>query len=204
MKIFERCMLTGFIITVLLNLTVFSAKCENISDKVLRLHILANSDSEEDQALKLKVRDAVLKKTSDLFLSANNKREAKNLSIESLDNIKQIAKDELILNGCSYDVDVEITNMHFNTRRYGNVTLPAGNYDAIRILIGKAKGHNWWCVMFPAMCVPAAQDSRKLSDVLTASEVEVAEGTSDYEMGFKVVEYFEKLRYFLGELCKVN
>lgn len=203
MKTFEKCMLTGFIITVLLNLTVFSAKCENISEKILRLHILANSDSEEDQSLKLKVRDAVLERTSELFLNADDKTEAKSLSIESIDMIKKIAKDELLLNGCDYDVEVEVANMHFNTRRYGDVTLPAGNYDAVRILIGEAKGKNWWCVMFPAMCVPAAQDSKKLSDVLTASEVEVAENESEYEIGFKIVEYFETVKTFFMDYAMI-
>lgn len=200
MKTIEKCFLFGLLMTVLLNLTVFSSKCENINNKVFRLHILANSDSEEDQSLKLKVRDEVLKETSPLFANFHNKNDAIDVSRANIEMIKDIAKREIHKNGYDYDVDVQIVNMHFNTRVYGDVTMPAGNYDALRILIGEAKGHNWWCVMFPAMCVSAAEEKQELSDVLTDSEMDLALGESQYSVQFKVVEYFEAIKEFF-QMC---
>lgn len=200
MKTIEKCFLFGVLMTILLNLTVFSSRCENINNKVFRLHILANSDSEEDQSLKLKVRDAILKETSTLFENPQNKNEAIDVSRENIEMIKDVAKREVHKNGYDYDVDVQIVNMHFNTRVYGNVTMPAGNYDALRVLIGEAKGHNWWCVMFPAMCVSAAEEKQELSDVLTDSEMDLALGENQYSVQFKVVEYFEAIKNFF-QMC---
>ena len=99
-------------------------------------------------------------------------------------------------NGYNYPVDVELKNTHFNTRVYDEVTLPAGNYDALRVIIGDGNGKNWWCVMFPPMCLPAAEEKCELSEVLDESELKIVSNKSRYEVKFKVVELFEELKNF--------
>lgn len=200
MKTIEKCFLLGLIITVLLNLTVFSSKCEDINSKILRLHILANSDSNEDQELKLKVRDAVLNGTVNLFKNSKNKIDAINTSKAHLEQIQKIAETEVKRNGYNYKVEVQIVNMYFNTRKYESVTIPAGNYDAVRILIGKSSGHNWWCVMFPPICIPVAEEKQELSDVLTPSELELTQNKDQYDVQFKFVEYFKAIKDFFHRM----
>ena len=122
-----------------------------IKTDTLRLHIIANSDSDFDQELKLKVRDRVLEYTGELFAEVSGKTEAEALAEYSSDEIKNIAEDVIAENGADYSVSVEITNMWFETRSYDGFTLPAGDYDAVRIIIGAGEGHNWWCVMYPPL-----------------------------------------------------
>lgn len=196
MKLFEKSLLCGLIFSILLSIVGFSGQCENISKKVFRLHIIANSDSVEDQELKLKVRDRILSQTQDLFNIADSKYDAKKITEENLNKIIQIAQDEVYANGYNYPVCAKVTNMHFNTRRYDNFVLPAGRYDALRIEIGKSEGKNWWCVMFPPLCVSTAQENKKLEDVLSKDEFEITNNETEYELKFKIIEWFEKIKDF--------
>ncbi len=200
MKTIEKALLAGFFITILFNLTGFANKCESISDKVFRLHILANSDSKEDQELKLKVRDRVLKETSDLFKNAHCKEDAKNLALENIDNIKKIAEDEIHINGFSYNAKVEVVEMFFDTRQYDNIKLPAGSYNALRILIGQGKGHNWWCVMFPQLCIGSATKEDNINNILPEDQASIVDNSENYEVKFKVVECFYKIKSFFLNL----
>lgn len=200
MKIIEKSFLMGLIISILLQVTLFSGQCESISNKVLRLHILANSNSSEDQSLKLKVRDKILECSSNIFENVQDKNNAEKVAADQLETIKQIAQQEIYDQGFDYKVHVELTNMHFNTRHYNEVTLPAGNYDAVRVLIGEGKGKNWWCVMFPPMCLPAAEKSEELEDVLSEDEMNLVSNHSKYEVRFKLVDWFEEVRdWFNGD-----
>ncbi len=199
MKLFEKSLLCGLIFSLLLSIVGFAGRCENISKKVFRLHIIANSDSIEDQELKLKVRDRILTQTKGLFDTADSKYDAKKVTEENLNQITQIAQNEIKANGYNYPISAKITNMHFNTRKYDNVVLPAGRYDALRIEIGKAEGKNWWCVMFPPLCVSTAQENKKLEDVLSENELEITNNETEYEFKFKVVEWFEEVKDFF---CK--
>ena len=189
-NIWSKSLICGFIISILCSFVNFSGKCEGISDKVLRLHIIANSDSFEDQSLKLKVRDRILKDFGVEASKVNNMDDAEILVQENLERIKFSAQDEISRNGFNYDVNVELINMHFNTRVYTDVTLPAGNYDALRVTIGEAKGKNWWCVMFPPMCLPTAERKREISEVLDESESKIVTNFGDYQIEFKIVEIF--------------
>lgn len=200
MKTIEKALLAGFFITILFNLTGFANKCESISDKVFRLHILANSDSKEDQELKLKVRDRVLKETSSLFKSAHCKEDAKKLALENIDNIKKIAEDEIHINGFSYNAKVEVVDMFFDTRQYDNIKLPAGSYNALRILIGQGKGHNWWCVMFPQLCIGSATEEDNINNILPEDQASIVDNSENYEVKFKVVECFYKIKSFFLNL----
>ena len=146
----------GLVIAILCSMASFSQQCQNIRESVLRLHVLANSDSQEDQALKLKVRDRILLESEHLMDHVSNRQEAKQIASQHLPELEAAAQDEIQKQGYDYPVEIRLENTYFNTRQYGSVTLPAGQYDALRVLIGSGEGHNWWCVMFPPMCLPAA------------------------------------------------
>lgn len=199
MKLWEKAILLGLVFTLLFTMTGFSAQCGQIENKVFRLHVLANSDSEEDQALKLKVRDRVLEESKGLFENTSNREDAERIAAENLDALQQAAQQEIYAQGYFYPVTVKVENCYFNTRYYEEVTLPAGYYDALRVEIGAAEGKNWWCVMFPLMCLPAAEESKELSDVLDPGEMEIVEGGQKFEAKFKIVEWVEGLKaWFQG------
>lgn len=147
-------------------------KLDELRSSVLRLHIIANSDSERDQQLKLMVRDRLL--GSGIFKSAESLSEAEDIAEENLAVIKDIAEGVLRENGCTDRTAAEITDVYFGDRTYGDITMPAGKYRALRIRIGKAEGHNWWCVMYPPLCLPAACEA----------EEDVAEDKSAAERNF--------------------
>lgn len=209
LKRIEKAILCGFLITVITatasGFSAFAQQCDDIRGRVLRLHILANSDSSADQALKLKVRDKILACSGELFGNAPNKAQAEAQAKANLAKIQQVAQDEVKAEGYSYPVKAMLTNMYFTTRTYGDVTLPAGDYDAVRVTIGSAQGHNWWCVLFPPLCLPAAQgqSTKKLSDVLNGDEVGVVtSGSQTTVIKFKVVEWYESARNFFSSLGK--
>ncbi len=189
MKLMFKALYCGLCIACLLSMVGFCGACEDIENEVLRLHILANSDSETDQALKLKVRDGLLNYSETLFKNAATKEEAKVIAKENLAQIRSEAKRIIHENGYNYDVQVYVKNISFNTRIYGDITLPAGYYDAIQVVIGAGEGHNWWCVMFPPLCLPSATGT-ELNAVLNDEEQKIV--TEDtYTFKFKIVEIFE-------------
>lgn len=186
----------GFVLTVLLSFTGFAAltsECEQISEQVLRLHILANSDSEADQTLKLAVRDRILQESQTLFTDAHDKGDAVAQAQACLPQLRAAALDEIQTQGYDYDVEVSLGKVFFNTRHYDTITLPAGHYDALQIRIGKAEGKNWWCVLFPSLCVPSASNVT-LDDVLNPEQMELVQNAGHHEVKFKVVEWYEGIR----------
>lgn len=196
MKIIEKSILISFLLMIIFSFLGFNSKCESISNKILRLHILANSDTKEDQELKLKVRDKVLDFSRASVDNFCNKGEAISKLNVDLNIIKNIAEEEIRNQGYNYPVKVELKKTYFTTRRYENFTLPAGQYDAVRILIGEAKGRNWWCVMFPALCLGVSKESsdEKLESILDSKESDIVENESKYEFKFKLVEYFNNIK----------
>lgn len=182
----------AFVLTLIYSLIPFQAECADISDEVFRLHILANSDSEQDQSLKLKVRDRVLQYTKSLFENAKSKEEAESVISDNLQSISNVAYSEVLDNGYDYQVKAEITNMYFTTRYYENYTLPSGMYDALRITIGSGNGHNWWCVMYPSICISSVEEQdEKAKEVFDATQYDIVKNEK-YQYKFKVVEIFEK------------
>ncbi|MEE1076648.1 MAG: stage II sporulation protein R [Acutalibacteraceae bacterium] len=195
MKRFLKAVFTAFILSFIITQTFFTAECEEIPKNILRFHILANSDSEEDQALKIKVRDHILEKADDMFKSADNKTEAVHITKTNLKKLIGDAQQYVYSMGYDYKVSGEIVqDMYFDTREYDSFTLPAGRYDAFRIIIGEGEGHNWWCVMFPPMCFSMAEDNSDLAQVLTEEQMAIAENQTSYEYKFKIVELYNKLR----------
>jgi len=194
MKRTEIAVLFGLILSIVLgSFSAFCADCENVSREVLRLHILANSDSKEDQALKLSVRDSILEHSPELFSTATTLSDAIADAEESLPEIKEIAENKIRESGYDYPVKVYITKMPFETRKYESVTMPAGEYSALRIEIGKAEGKNWWCVLFPALCIGAAQGGAELSNVLSESEYNTVTSPK-FEAKFAIVEFLQNLK----------
>lgn len=178
-----------------ISLCGFSGECSEIRERVLRLHVLANSDSEEDQQLKLKVRDTVVETAAGLFDTVTDKDGAIAQVEQMLPEIVAAAQQRVYDEGYDYEVKAELCHMYFTTREYETVTLPAGMYDALRITIGEGAGRNWWCVVFPPMCVSAASESAELSDVLDEEQVEIVTEPQQYEVRFKVVEIFEEIAH---------
>ncbi len=190
--------LMALIITVSASAVSFETKCDDLRNNILRLHILANSDSKADQELKLKVRDAVLDADFAEFNACTNLEQAKSAAQNSITEITQIANDVIRENGYNYNVEVRIDKSYFDTRVYDNFTLPAGIYDALIIEIGEAKGKNWWCVMFPALCIPAATD-KTLTDSVSEESAQIAINAEQYEIRFKSVEIYQHIKKILSK-----
>lgn len=186
-----------FIIFISATIISYSNKVfAGLEDNIFRLHILANSDSEEDQALKLLVRDGILDYMKEINKNSNNKASTIENTKANLDEIKDRCEEILRENGSDYQVSVEIGNFYFPTKYYGNISLPAGNYDALRIKIGEAQGQNWWCSLFPPLCFIdissgylSEEDSKILEENLTDEEFMIISSASpDIKLKFKILE----------------
>ena len=170
----------------------FFDSCEELYDDVLRVHILANSDSAADQSLKLAVRDRVVSECSVFYDGCDGKEKAMEITAAHLSEIEAVAEDEIRSRGFDYPVRASVSEAYFNTRYYEDFTMPAGWYDALRLEIGGAAGANWWCVIYPSLCVGAAC-SGEMEDKLDEGEYKVV--TSDrLDFRFKLVEYFEGIK----------
>lgn len=195
LRVWEVVLLLG--VAVLLSSGVFAVQTQqNLADKVVRLHVLANSDSEEDQALKLRVRDVVLAQAEELLGGSMNRAEAESLLRGQLLELERLALQTVREEGYSYSVTVELADTDFPTRDYGGFTLPAGEYLALRVLIGEAEGQNWWCVVFPPLCTAAAVDVSETALVGGLEEEEVAlitEESAEYVLKLKIVEIWNVL-----------
>lgn len=176
-----------------------------ISDEVLRLHVIANSDEEKDQEVKLKVRDKVLEYINLNCDKIKNKQDALSFVTNNSDNIKKIAEDVLQENGFYYDVEIEIGKFDFPTKHYSNISLPLGEYDAVRITLGEAQGQNWWCVMFPPLCFidnnAILEDEEILKENLSQEGYElISEDNNEIKIKFFTVEMIEKIKQKLNQL----
>lgn len=174
---------------------------EEIADELIRFHVIANSDSEEDQALKLKVRDKIIDKMSIKLKDVKSLDEARYILNSSIEEVNNIAKDVIIEEGFDYDVNTMLSNENFPDKVYGDYVFPQGNYEAYRVVIGSGEGQNWWCVMFPPLCFVDESknivDTKKLDENITSIEnkVENNKKNNDNEVifKFKVVEIFNKI-----------
>ena len=171
-----------------------------LASQVIRLHVLANSDSEEDQALKLEVRDRVLETTSALLAGETEPQAAAVLLNQHLDDIAQTAAQEISAQGHDDRVEVRLEQTWFPTRQYQGISLPAGNYLALRVLIGAAEGHNWWCVVFPNLCLPAVSERALEASTLTPGQISLLqEEETSYGFRFKALELWQSLKHRLME-----
>ena len=173
---------------------------EDISEKLIRFHVLANSDSDIDQDLKLRVKDEVLKYISPILNESQSLEESREILKREDKNIIKIAEDYIKSQGFDYTVETTLTRENFPVKEYGNIVLPQGEYEAYRILIGEGKGQNWWCVMFPPLCfidvtkgqVAYDETEEKMKDVLSEEEfksVNKKENNVNFEL--KVIDLFK-------------
>lgn len=199
-KLLGRALVCGFVMAVVMSLFPFAAACGSLPENVVRLHVIANSDTEEDQAVKLMVRDAVLEEAAKWYDGAQTMEEASSLLCTHLESLAQTARETLAQQGMEYSANVQMTEMYFSTRDYGTFRLPAGRYRTLRVTLGEGKGHNWWCVVFPTLCLPAAEGSEEDALLtLPESEREVVENPDQFEVKFKAVELWEALREWFRE-----
>ena len=190
-----------FIYTSICALSYASNISTDISNSVFRLHVIANSDSIEDQNLKYTVRDNLIKYIDDICSNCKTKQDAMNLVTVYKNNFKQIALDTIQTEGYNYDVNIMIGNFEFPTKQYGDISLPSGYYDALKVEIGEAKGHNWWCVMFPPLCfvditsgIVPEESKKYLQDNMKEEEYALISDNSslDIKFKFKILEFFNQ------------
>ena len=198
-KTMARALACGFLLTAVWGMFPFAASCAGLPEHVVRLHVIANSDSPGDQAVKEKVRDAVLTEAAKWYGDAATMEEASSTLCVHLEALQEAAERTLRENGAKEKAVVQVTDQYFTTREYESFTLPAGVYRTLLVTIGEGKGKNWWCVVFPALCLPAAEE--KPADVLSAlpdSQRDVVENPGPYKIKFKAVELFEELKRWLA------
>ncbi|MGN1110463.1 MAG: stage II sporulation protein R [Oscillospiraceae bacterium] len=167
----------------------FSERCETVQGEVLRLHIPANSDSAEDQAIKLRVRDYILEEYGPRLSECSTLESAENRARELLTDIGASATEFLLRNGFDYGAKAELVTMHFTTREYERLILPAGEYRALRITLGSGEGQNWWCVIFPQLCLPACSEQTESAEQVLDSFGKPQKIT----VKFAVYEFFQRL-----------
>lgn len=184
----------SLIISIIFSTVSFAFTCEKIRESVLRLHVLAASNSEEDQSLKLKVRDALLAEGADIFDGSVDIENAIEKITPKISFLESVAKKVVAENGFDYDVKITLEKEFFTTRTYDKTTLPAGKYLALRVVIDNGKGHNWWCVMFPALCLPAARANTDVEAVLGKKGTRLVSKNPKYEPRFKIVEIIEEIK----------
>ena len=172
---------------------------QGIAKEILRFHVLANSDSEEDQALKMQVKEKVIELLEEEIPEGMNVTETADWMRRNTDKLRDCAQQVVLKNGYDYPISAAVTTCYFPEKTYGDVRFPAGNYEALRIEIGEAKGHNWWCVMYPSLCLYEDDDESraKLENILTPQEYSVVYGSEGVNIKFAVVEAVKEMeKYF--------
>lgn len=199
---FKRFILVSALLIIYVCISAVSythAVTTDIADSVFRLHVIANSDSDEDQNLKYIVRDKVIEYMSSISQNASSKEEVIKIAKANLNKIQAIAAQTIRDNGYTYSVNVEVGNFSFPSKRYGDITLPPGYYDALRIKIGKAEGQNWWCVIFPPLCfvdvtsgVVPDESKEIMKENLSKEEFDlISKNSNEVKVKFKIVEVLQ-------------
>ncbi len=202
---FKMISILSFLLFLYTSICAFSyaqSAFNNIQNSVFRLHVLANSNSSEDQNLKYIVRDNLLKYMNNLCKNCTSKEEIIKIVKENKDKFKEIAINTIKEQGFNYNVNINIGNFEFPTKNYGDISLPAGYYDALRVEIGEAKGNNWWCVMFPPLCfvdvssgIVPEESKEQLENTLNDEEFALISSNSDLQINFKfkLLEFFNNV-----------
>lgn len=195
-RLLGRALVCGFVLAALCSFFPFAAACGQLPRDVVRLHVVANSNGAEDQAVKLLVRDAVLEEAARWYQGAGSMEEASSQLCTHLQSIAGAARQVLGEQGVGYSATAQMTEMYFPTRDYGDFCLPAGRYRTLRVTLGEGAGKNWWCVVFPSLCLPAATQEEALL-TLPEGERQVVEGGQEVQVKLKAVELWESLREWL-------
>ena len=195
-RLLGRALVCGFVLAALCSFFPFAAACGQLPRDVVRLHVVANSNGAEDQAVKLLVRDVVLEEAARWYQGAGAMEEASSQLCTHLQSIAGAARQVLGEQGVGYSATAQMTEMYFPTRDYGDFRLPAGRYRTLRVTLGEGAGKNWWCVVFPSLCLPAATQEEALL-TLPEGERQVVEGGQKVQVKLKAVELWESLREWL-------
>ena len=193
-KLFNLALVSALIFCMILSMVGFTDSCEEMHENIIRIRIIANSDSDYDQALKIKIRDSVLKASKEIYKDSDSYDLAVDATEDNLDNFLSVAQNTVYESGFDYKVSVDFRKEFFETRVYDDFTLPAGFYETAVFTIGDGKGKNWWCVIFPRVCVGACSD--RLETTLSKDTAKAAYGGSKFTVKFKTVEIFEKIKKF--------
>ena len=205
MKYLKRYLLIGFLLIIYIlfySISYANNTALDLSNSLFRLHVIANSNSVQDQNLKYIVRDDLIHYMNSLCKNASSKQEAIDIAYNHLDDFTSIAQKTIHENGYNYDVNISIGNYPFPTKTYGDINLPAGYYDALKVEIGKAKGQNWWCVMFPSLCfvdisngILPDESKKELQSSLSEENFNlISSENTEYKLKFKLIELFENTK----------
>lgn len=200
-RYWELALLLALAVTILWG-TASLGQQEELGRKVIRLHVIANSDSPEDQALKLRVRDRVLARAQEILEQSADMEQAEQALTAALPELTREARETLAAEGCAQPVQARLEPAEFPTKDYDGFSLPAGKYLALRVIIGQGAGQNWWCVVFPPLCIAAAcqwQDAGRAAGLEEDDLSLMAEEDAGYELRFRSVELWEMLRQWLGK-----
>lgn len=195
-KLLGRALACGFLLAAVGSWFPFAASCAELPQNVVRLHVVGASDSAEDQAVKLKVRDAVLAEAAKWYEKTDSMEEASAALCVHLEAIQKAGERALLENGSRDGLSVRMGEFYFPTRDYGDFSLPAGKYRTLRVTVGEGRGKNWWCVVFPSLCLPAAEDREALA-LLPGDQREIVEHPQKYRVKWKAVELYEELKKWL-------
>lgn len=198
--------LSMFIITIvyIVHPYIYESRSEYeaINNKLIRFHVIANSDSPEDQDLKLKIRDKILEEMGDEFARSTSVEDSRQIIEANINRIVDLAKGEIAKSGKGYDVIATLGQDKFPTKSYGDLTLPSGEYEALKVVIGEGKGKNWWCVMFPPLCFVDITHSRTTANMNEIVDGGNKNGKQEIKLKSKVVELFEKTKTKFAKLQK--
>lgn len=201
LKAIELALIFGLCFAILAGFT-YRKEQQELASKIIRLHVIANSDSKIDQNLKLEVRDRVIEEVSKLCVPGDSEDMAEERIISNLAQIEKSAEDVVKNSGFAYEVNAKLTREDYSTREYENFSLPAGEYNSLKITIGEGNGKNWWCVVFPPLCYSATEEFLETAKTagLSESEVElIVEDSDNIIIKFKILEYLQQILRFLGK-----
>lgn len=189
----------AIVISVVFSIYTFAKTSEKIRNDFIRLHVIANSDTDADQELKLQVRDFMLNEGSDIFDGTVNTTNVYEKIPERLPVLEEKTEGYIKSLGYNYKVKITLEKEYFTTRTYSSATLPAGKYTALKVIIGEGEGRNWWCVMFPPMCISAADEQKVLNEYVSVSELKLISRNPQFEVRFKIVEIIEEIKQNLND-----
>ena len=198
-RIFLTALAIAFVLYVAFAISYFASTSAEVRESVVRLHVLANSNSNEDQRVKLMVRDALLERNTSLLSCKVTPQNAGEYFEGSKAELEKCANEVLRENGFDYTAKIVLCKEYYTTREYESLTFPAGQYTSVKVVLGKGKGENWWCVMFPPLCVPAAEgevgvDGGVALESYLTEDGEKIVSSGGFKVGFKVVEWYEKIQ----------
>ena len=205
MKNLKKYLIICFLLIIYIlvySISYANSTISNLSSNLFRLHVIANSNSEADQNLKYKVRDNLISYMNDICKNVSTKQEAICIANSHIKEFYKIAQNTIHENGSNYKVKLSIGNYPFPTKAYGDISLPAGYYDALKVEIGDAKGKNWWCVMFPSLCfvdvsngVVPEESKKDLQNSLSEEDFNlISSSNSQYQFKFKLIELLENAK----------